>query len=207
MFFHLFGLAILEIIFYFFYIGPFEHNMFINSFSRSMGGLINRVDSTHQNPGFYQNISIFENANYELLNELKDEADMSEKRRIKVNNDLFNTTLEIWFTGLGVLIGIILLYHFIKKLSKRRNDGQDIELINLNQENNQYSQIEIQDNEKNNIWKKILSYIFFAGLVLLFEYIFFQYVVLKYHIITDQQIQYLLYNQFYQFSLNYNDIN
>ena len=65
----------------------------------------------------------------------------------------------------------------------------------------------IRNRRHGNLIFKSLEYLFFAGLVLLFEYIFFQYSVLKYHIITDKQIQYLIYKQFDEFVSNYYIIN
>lgn len=200
IFFHLLGLALLEILFYFYYIGPFEHNVFIGTFGRSIGGLVEKIDTTESHPEY-----IFDLKNItkddDLLLQLEEDANESEKRRIEINSELFNKTMNIWYMALGTFLGIILLYHFSKYYYKRFYKGkprsQSIEMVNLNTDDTQnYEELEIEPKKKNNkIFLKCISYLFFAGLVLFFEYIFFQYCVLKYHIITDEQIQYLMYKE------------
>lgn len=214
IFFHLLGIAILEIIFYFFYIGPFEHNVFVNSFSRSIGGLIERIDSTHENPNIFLNISFFEKDD-SFMNDLKNEAEQSDKDRIEYNNNLYLATVSIWFYCLICMIFTILFYHLIKYFIKKykSNLHQNIELVELTNEQNDTNSIENIENienvpnEKKNLVIKLLKYFFFGCLILLFEYVFFQYSVLKYHIITDKQIQYLVYQQMNNFVLNYYIIN
>ncbi len=199
MFFHLLGLALLEIIFYFYYIGPFEHNVFVKSFGRSINGLIHKKDSTYPDSKIFNNITNYFNDS-EFFNSIKQDADNSEKRRIDHNQELFNLTLKYWFICLGLAILITVIYYILKKSKywNSSNSDREIELVHLTNENNEIN--EDKYNENNNLSKKkiclkITKYILFGGLVLLFEYIFFQYVVLKYHIITDQQIQYLICEQ------------
>lgn len=212
IFFHLLGIAILEIIFYFFYIGPFEHNVFVNSFSRSIGGLIERIDSNHENPNFFLNISSFSKDD-SFMNELKIEAEQSNKERIEYNNNLYLATISIWFYCLLFMISIILLYHLIKYFIRKhkKNLLQNIELVELTHETidntEDLESIENKPTENKSLIIKLLKYLFFGCLILLFEYVFFQYSVLNYHIITDKQIQYLVYEQFNKFILNYNIIN
>jgi len=224
IFFHLLGIALLEIIFYFFYIGPFEHNVFVKSFSRSIGGLITRIDSTHDDPDIFLNISSFDNDD-SFMNDLKIEAEQSDKDRIEYNYNLYIITMSVWGYCLISVIVITLFYYMVVFFMKRYkgNTQQSIELVRLTQEplenidniedvedtNKEQNEIkEIKEiKEKRNLIFKSLEYLFFAGLVLLFEYIFFQYSVLKYHIITDKQIQYLIYKQFDEFVSNYYIIN
>ena len=209
LFFHLLGLAILEIIFYFYYIGPFENNVFVESFGNSIGGLINRMDSTYEHPELFLNVSKI-SSDDKLLQELKDESEISDRQRKDYNQKLFNKTLEIWFYCLGITILLIIIYYIIIYFTSnyKRNLSQQIELVELNNED-----IELNNNPQENTNKKkycinILKYILFGGLVLLFEYIFFRFVVLEYHIITDKQIQYLIYKQFNIFiTSNYIVIN
>ena len=89
IFFHLLGLALLEILFYFYYIGPFEHNVFINTFGRSIGGLVEKMDESQEHPELILNISNYIKNN-ELLESLKNDSEISEKRRVEVNEELFN---------------------------------------------------------------------------------------------------------------------
>ena len=197
IFFHLLGLALLEILFYFYYIGPFEHNVFINTFGRSIGGLVEKMDESQEHPELILNISNYVDNN-ELLGSLKNDSETSEKTRVDINNQLLNKTMNIWYMATGTLIGIILIYYLYKyyKKSEFKTRSQSIELTNLNSDDdmNNYEELEIPEpKKKKKIWTKIIYYILFGGLILLFEYLFFQYVVLKYHIITDEQIQYLMF--------------
>ena len=133
--------------------------------------------------------------------------------------------MSVWGYCLISVIVITLFYYMVVFFMKRYkgNTQQSIELVRLTQEplenidniedvedtNKEQNEIkEIKEiKEKRNLIFKSLEYLFFAGLVLLFEYIFFQYSVLKYHIITDKQIQYLIYKQFDEFVSNYYIIN
>ena len=198
IFFHLFGLALLEILFYFYYIGPFEHNVFIRTFGRSMGGLVEKIDASEDHPDYIVDLKNI-TQNDQILLKLQNDADISEKRRIKINGELFNSTMNIWYMAFGTLIGLILIYHlgkyYYKRFNTNRERSQSIEMVNLNTENtpNNYEELDKSETKKTKLWVKVVYYFLFGGLVLFFEYIFFQYCVLKYHIITDEQIQYLLY--------------
>jgi hypothetical protein len=211
IFFHLLGIIILEIIFYFFYIGPFEHSVFVNSFSRSIGGLIKKIDYAHENPLYFLNISSFEKDD-SFMNDLKNEADASDKVRIEYNNNLCIATILIWICCTVFLIFTILFYHLIKYFIKKYKSKlhQNIELVELTNNSiniNSVKNIENKPNEKKNLVIMLLTYLFFGCLILLFEYVFFQYSVLKYQIITDKQIQYLVYQQIDKFVLSYYIIN
>ena len=153
MFFHLLGLALLEIIFYFYYIGPFEHNVFVKSFGRSINGLIHKKDSTYPDSNIFNNITNYFNDS-EFFNSIKQDADNSEKRRIDHNQELFNLTLKYWFICLGLAILITVIYYILKKSKywNSSNSDREIELVHLTNENNEIN--EDKYNENNNLSKK-----------------------------------------------------
>ena len=210
IFLHLLGLAILEILFYFYYIGPFEHKVFEDSFSNSISGLIKKLDSNYEHPSFIINVNISDiKRNDQVLNELKFSAKESEMEREDYNHELFMRTMSYWIYSFSALL-IIMLIHFIfnnyHKIKNNFRENPEIELVELNQSSNdRFEDDSIQmEPKKNRIYIiDILKYLFFGGLVLLFEYLFFKYIVLEYHIITDNQIQYLIYQQMYSYNSDY----
>lgn len=205
IFIHLLGLAILEIIFYFYYIGPFEHNVFVDSFGRSIGGLIKKMDSNYEHPDMILNYTL--GSNDELLNELETDANNSENNREEYNKNLFDNTIKIWIYCFVIINFFMIIYLRRNKLKCKKNlntSTSQIELVNMTTNSNNNAEVfNHQENKKKSIYLKIGEYVFFAGLVLFFEYLFFQYVVLEYHIITDEQIQYLIYQQIYDFYQDY----
>ena len=68
------------------------------------------------------------------MNELKIEAEQSNKERIEYNNNLYIATISIWFYCLMFMIFIILFYHlvkyFIRKYKKKFKSEYRIGRIN-----------------------------------------------------------------------------
>jgi|SaaInlStandDraft_5_1057022.scaffolds.fasta_scaffold16059_2 hypothetical protein len=214
VFIHLLGLSLLEIIFYFYYIGPFEHDVFVAAFGKSMGGLVKSIDSSEDHPYMKLNLTNYISDDDSFLNNLKEESNLADIKREQQNNELFYETMYNWVLAVIIFIGIFILhmaYKYIKNKKNIVNTGdQHIELVNLTNENdtileNTNSTIQTESKTTSNnesIFMKVLNYILFSGLLLLFEYLLFHYVILKYHIISDIQIQYLVYSQIYEYTTN-----
>jgi|UniRef100_A0A6C0IW42 hypothetical protein len=208
VFIHLLGLSLLEIIFYFYYIGPFEHNVFVAAFGKSIGGLVEKLDSSEEHP--YINLNLTSIDNSSLIN-LKEESNTADIKRETHNYELFCETMHIWLLCIAVLVGFVILHMVYKYFQNRKNisgDDQHIELVSLTNEqdaacenNNLSIQHELHTHYESP-YIKVFNYILFSGLLLTFEYLFFHYVILKYHIISDVQIQYLVYSQIYEYITN-----
>ena len=176
---HISGIAILEIIFYFLYIGPYESEMFKKSFGSSIYSLTESKDIPYQI--IYSNTS-GESDWDNYISELKKDADYNQMLRNENNNTLFVSTLLIWavaFAGSFVIFLGSFFYnnYHIKKINRYHN----------NQSNNNI--------KYNKILYKLFEYLTLGFLIILFEYIFFQYVVLKYKIISNEELRYIIMNK------------
>ena len=196
---HICGIAILEIIFYFTYIGPMETQLFKETFKNSLNSLYK--DNTQSNT-HYLNTTIlldYYDQNSDLDQQLKSNADKYEKERIKYNNNLFYEMSIYWVILFSITVVIYFItYYFKNKYVKENNKEMqqiaihDIE-DNVNEEN--VNLILKEENSKTNYCYKLLYYITFGGLILLFEYIFFQYIVTQYHVISQGEIKYIIFSQ------------
>ena len=187
---HLSGIAILEILFYFFYIGPFESSSFKNSFRSSLNSLMETEEIPRQNTfddynNNYVNISDDSSWNSYIGN-LKFLSDQSEKERLDKNNILFINTIVYWNIFFASSLVLFLGSYFYKKYHIKK--VKNIQHQRLIENNNKKS-------KKKLFFYQIVHYLLLAILILGFEYIFFQYIVLKYQIITNAELKYVIMNQ------------
>ena len=189
---HIAGIAFLEILFYFTYIGPMETKLFKETFKSSLDSIYDDNNNPNTIPPNITNIIYnYENNNYQ--DKLENDYNLGNKNRIIHNNNLFIKITKYWFiffVGTCIIYMIHIIYR--KKYSNRT------ELPFHNIENNKSEDITslIRNNKKNKILNKIIYYFVFAGLILLFEYIFFQYIVTQYYVISQNEIKYIIYSQF-----------
>ena len=205
IFLHISGIAFLEIIFYFLYIGPMETNIFTKTIKNS----INDYNPKINHIMFPNNLTnlIIDNEN---LDQLKKDSDNQKKEREKQNNLLFRKVIFYWCISfvLSILLYLSKNLSFLKKFFNKK----EIELINLNEENeniinnnlensnleerstiNNYNHSGIKKKNYKYYLKYLLYYIFYAGLIILFEYIFFNYIVLKYQVLSHSELLYIFY--------------
>ena len=119
--FHIAGIAILEIIFYFYYIGPMESQIFINSFKKSVGTILN-YNNQNSLSTLYLNISeiILEQEDVNNYSEvLKKESDIQRDDRNNFNKHLLNLVLLYWSLSFVVIITIVVILFVLKKNIKR----------------------------------------------------------------------------------------
>ena len=230
---HVTGIALLEILFYFNYIGPIESQLLKNSMKHI---------TIRQLNGFSLHYNITKEINHtEFVENLRRENEQAEEKRQNDNNDLYLKTIDYWCILLSVTVLVTIIQFYIryrnnkdKKIVKiessqglelmpiraRLNslESDDINLIENNDINiihaNGDTDIEQQSSESiipildinNNdyiilkkkltykrVAKKVFYYILFIGLLLAFEYCFFQYIVLKYEPLSDNEIQYIIF--------------
>ena len=180
--FHIFGIALLEILFYFLYMGPVETDFFKISFEKSISDMF-KDDISVSIFNIPTNISEYNNPYYQQQSQLQtleyQENSISGRNNREENNfTLFKNTITIYIIGLSILFFVFL----IKKLYiyfKKRDTEETTPLINNNYK----------------VKLKIASYFIFGGMIVLFEYMFFKYVILNYQVISNGEIQYLMYKQ------------
>lgn len=192
IFIHISGISILEILFYFLYIGPFESAMFKRSFRYSLKSLLN--SEPIPNPRYLghfihtQNIYNISDDNYwdSYIYSLEMIANEAEKERLKQNNIVFTKTMIYWIIFFAFSIVIFIYFNFYKKYHKKKNQFIHKRLENSERKEN-------KSNNKN--LYKIFHYLILGGLIVVFEYVFFQFCVLKYKIISNDELKYLIMDQ------------
>ena len=202
---HLSVLSLLEILFYFNYVGPLETKIFKESFHNSE---IPDQDQTY----VYNNITIDLNNNQEINNITdlyKQKSYIAEKNRNKHNNELYNTIINYWFilfglTILACIIKIILKYKVFKFNKKKKTDNNfdEIEMTPISSLNSMEDAVLINNDRKRKkicnkdnlyfVLGKSIFYILLFGSIIFFEYLFFQHVVLNYHIISKAELELLI---------------
>ena len=220
---HVAGIALIEILFYFYYIGPVETDMLKTSME-------NIVSNQEKNYAIKFEIPKRDD---DLDKELKYFRNEGKKNRESNNSDLHDKALTYWsfFVTLTIVITIIELFikHRRKKKKKiiRLKSSQEIELMEVRSRldsvtsedgliNNQNLNIlhpdnndieELSDFRENNlilierkktlisVCKNVGYYIFFVLFLLAFEFVFFQYIVLNYEPLSDYELQYIIYTE------------
>jgi len=205
--FHILVISVIEIIFYFNYVGPLESRIFKDSF------VTPTPDTNHEI--FINNNTInYINDNYvkNITDIYEKESQIGENERDDHNHRLYQNTLNYWYCSLGISIFIfiieIIIKKYIKKLKDKRNND-NFEGIELTPINSDSSMINLIENDKNKlncnkikILKTCLFYLFLFGGIFLFEYIFFQKVILNYHIISKKELEYLIIKSYLPFFNN-----
>ena len=83
------------------------------------------------------------------------------------------------------------------KLSKKKSDLVEsvnnicLEMVEYNSTRNNEVQIEHENIEKNKYKKIVFHTILYAGLMIAFEYWFFNAIIMKYKVISNEEIEYL----------------
>lgn len=232
IFFHIAGIAFIEIMFYFYYIGPIETNIFKNSVKKIVAPLKNQENNLEPiiivSPyNTSQFILLEDNEENNITRALKDNVDKANKTRDRENHELFIWTIQCWsiLIGFCILLMIIQERHHIIKLCNQRKikktvsiSDMDIEMIqraslqpinnndstdvnididnslidNFDNENQIVSEEENKDS-CTEIKHNIIHYTILSVGILGFEYLFFKFVIMKYHVISTEELEYLLY--------------
>ena len=198
--FHLLWLSLLEIIFYFEYIGPLETKTYENT--------IKRLVNNNNNNNYL--IDPYNVSNIINLNDIEFSTQNAQKDREKYNKDLYIKSIYYWF----VLLSFILLFYFFIFIYKyynhlkNKNIEQEIEFVTIRNrtlsndiELSDENELITQNNRKfidyysikKTLKKKFIFYILLGILILTFEYLFFNYIVIKYKVLSDDEIINLIY--------------
>jgi len=219
---HVAGIALIEILFYFYYIGPVETDML----KTSMKNIV-----SNQEKKYAIKFEIPEKDD-DLDKELKYISKEGKNNRESNNSDLHDKALTYWslFVALTILITFIELFIKYRRKKKRKiirlKSSQEIELMEVRSRldsvtsedgliNSQNLNIlhpdndieELSDFRENNlilierkktlisVCKNTMYYIFFVLFLLAFEFVFFQYIVLNYEPLSDYELQYIIYTE------------
>lgn len=206
IFFHLLWLSLLEIIFYFEYIGPLE----TNTYKKTIKRLINDKNDLIVFDNYTFNTSKIIHIDNSDFN-----ADQAQEDRENYNNELYIKSIHYWLILFGIIMsfsGIILYYKYRQYLERKKEmdiNNRQIEFITVRNRTFTQDTDELSDN--NDIYlnneEKFIDYnklkkqfikkgIFYIGLGLLiigFEYLFFNYIVMKYKVLSDDEILYQIY--------------
>ena len=246
VFFHITGLALFEILFYFYYIGPIETKLF----EQTVNNMLNKISSNEGVSPFKliyslnQNYSTFNYTNFNftygydmdkyiihLTNKVNDKKD----ERYQNNYNLFKHTMYLWsFLCIFSITYYIAFYLFYYKAfpwmkikddenkpnsivlepelqltSAHNGNSSEIELGRISQATgksyNVCSRYNLNDNNDNNDnnavhYKRLYKFIKLCLLVILvisFETAFFQYIVLKYDIISFEELEFVVFRHMY----------
>jgi len=216
---HISGLALVEILFYFYYIGPVETTLF----KKTMGKIVSQTLDELSflliiNPNATN--TYLDREESEFNNEMEKMNIHGEESRDSRNHDLLLKAIYGWLVlaCITVLITVIQLQLYGKqKPSINKIDSeQSLELVHMRLRSSSLdsaaNEVNMQekyllDKEENmyikKICKNVLYYSTFVSFLLGFEYIFFQFVVLQYEPLSSDELKFIMYNTFYKmYNLN-----
>lgn len=206
IFFHLLWLSLLEIIFYFEYIGPLE----TNTYKKTIKRLINDKNDLIVFDNYTFNTSKIIHIDNSDFN-----ADQAQEDRENYNNELYIKSIHYWLILFGIIMsfsGIILYYKYRQYLERKKEmdiNNREIEFITVRNRTFTQDTDELSDNNdiyykkdekfidyyklKKQFIKKSIFYIGLGLLIIGFEYLFFNYIVMKYKVLSDDEILYQIY--------------
>lgn len=142
--FHVTGIAILEICFYFYYIGPMETVIFEDKVKKLANEPFKLTDNSHTpipTPSSEYNYLHYlfadgrNDSNQTIEEYLKDERDKAIDKREEKNKKLFDETLQVWFILLIGSFVIFLIEWKIKSILKVRKQNGVISIETESEDN------------------------------------------------------------------------
>lgn len=198
---HVSGIAILEICFYFYYIGPMETVIFTDK-------VLDIADTQKYDLILPQPIYI--PYNQTVYKYFEEENNIAYQEREAKNDVLFRKALSYWsiLVSSGILsYGIFMAYKVCKKRTELatvldHESDEDLELIQLplyRKGSIDSQDMETQEsprcsNKCKKYTNKALYYILFGGCILGFQYAFFQYIVFHYDPLSTAEVEFIIYN-------------
>ena len=210
VFFHLSGIALLEILFYFLYVGNMETNLFSDTINKML-------KSEHKNIENYKIKNPTNESQYiDILNDLSQNSSQiinyyhskskeSENKRNYYNKKLFHQAIIVWVFIFAITIIVFISEIYYNKYNKKQIEKKDsvsniaLEMVQTSistyespraKEND-----EIIENNENEIQKKIINTlihsIMLAGLILGFEFWFFNEIIMNYQVMSKEELEYL----------------
>ena len=216
IFFHLTGIALLEIVFYFTYVGHMETDLFGNTITNLLKSEENKIEyfkmkNPYNESEFIILQDLIENNSSEIIDYYKEKSEESEKERNQHNDELFKNAMLVWviiFFVTMLIFALEIYYIYFRKGNLKKNDSvsnMTLEMVEQTNLGYNYSDRSFNSNESeivneekycsNEIKKKIISNILhcvlLASLILGFEFWFFNYIIMDYQIISKEELEYM----------------
>lgn len=219
IFIHVSSITILEICFFFYYIGPLETDIFYNYIKRLLNAPLDTLQESLSHWGitrqqFIEGI-VSVDRNSDIQHQLYLENEEGKHKRIKENNKLFYSTLEFWSMLVFLSIFTFGIEFFYKKIRYKfkRNQLQilsdefvinedNVELQNYRKNSTDEVDLEqeMQEIEKRKRMKTVLKiafeYSLYGACIIGFQYLFFNYVVFEYKPLSTEEMEYYIYMEF-----------
>lgn len=223
IFFHIASITILEICFFFYYVGPLETDIFLTYIRRILQAPIEHLDDVleHWNISrqeFIHSVYLKNDDSENIKNDLYHESLEGKKEREEQNEELFFRTLEYWtaICATGILL-FLLQYCYEKCWKNRKQDGgrtllpdpsmssMEMHVIRRNSlDSDDGDEYQDFDREYEQVRKKEtriralvigLHYLIYGGSIITFQYLFFKYIVFEYKPLSIEEIKYYIYNE------------
>ena len=223
IFFHIASITILEICFFFYYVGPLETDIFLTYIRRILQAPIEHLDNVleHWNISreeFIHSIYLENENSDDIKNQLYQDSLEGKKERQEQNEELFFRTLEYWtaICATGILL-FLLQYCYEKCWKNRKQDGgrsllpdpsmssMEMHVIRRNSldsdDGDEYQDFDRENEQVRTKEIRIkalvigLHYLIYGGSIITFQYLFFKYIVFEYKPLSIEEIKYYIYNE------------
>ena len=215
VFFHLSGIALLEILFYFLYVGNMETDLFSDTINKMLKSEHKNIENYRiKNPvNESQYIDIINGLNQnssQIINYYHSKSKDSENKRKHHNDKLFHKAIIVWVFIFGVSILVLILEIYYNKYNKKQMEKTDsvsniaLEMVQTSistyESPRARNNDEIIDTNQNEIKRKIIytsiHSILLAGLILGFEFWFFNQIIMNYQVISKEELEYLFIDNY-----------
>lgn len=194
IFIHITGIALIEILFYFLYIGKMETKMFMKNINHLLKSEEGQINYNMYNTSLLPNDS-------SVLEYYQLRANNGEKDRNNQNNLLLKNAIIGFVVILSITLIAIILEHNImnKKITRIRSmDSVRNVCLELTEYtptvNNQSQDTSNEETPRDNEYKIIIYFghaVVYTILLITFEYWFFNFIIVKYKVISNEEIEYL----------------
>lgn len=223
IFFHIASITILEICFFFYYVGPLETDIFLTYIRRILQGPIEHLDTildkwNISRDDFLHSIYLENENSDDIRNQLYQDSLEGKKEREEQNEELFFRTLEYWTAICATSLFLFVLQYCYEKCWKKRiqdngrsllpdpsMNSMEMHVIRKNSLDSDDS-YEYQDFDRETEQKRIreqrikifiiiFHYLIYGGSIITFQYLFFKYIVFEYKPLSIEEIKYYIYNE------------
>jgi hypothetical protein len=215
VFFHLSGIALLEILFYFLYVGNMETNLFSDTINKMLKSEDKNIENYRiKNPvnesQYIDMINDLSQNSSQIINYYYSKSKESENKRKHHNDKLFHKAIIVWVFIFGVSILVLILEIYYNKYNKKQMEKTDsvsniaLEMVQTSistyESPRARNNDEIIDTNQNEIKRKIIytsiHSILLAGLILGFEFWFFNQIIMNYQVMSKEELEYLFIDNY-----------
>jgi len=194
IFVHITGIALIEILFYFLYIGKMETKMFIKNINHLLKSEEGQINYNMYNTSSLPNDS-------SVLEYYQLRANNGEKDRNNQNNLLLRDAIIGFVVILSITLFVVICEYNLEKRKITRIRSMDsvrnvcIELTEytptVNNQSQDTSNEDLLTDNKYKIINHLGHAVIYAVLLISFEYWLFNFIIVKYKVISNEEIEYL----------------